>query len=409
MENEAKIERIKTLMENFGVTQSEFAKRISIDASNFSKHLTGKLPVSDSLINRIVADLGVSKEWLCTGKGYMFRPSDNDAHSHIRTLTLPSEAIIPEARNGAKVYGLDVTAGNLARDRMFTEDLVIGSIDVPFINPDCSIVKVSGDSMKPVINNGDMIAIREIKNPQLIFWGQIYVILLEDYRMVKYIRKHDNPDRVIANRQRLCRSLGIDTLISPRQIHGTKVLSITDEFIRLSKPEQTACLDGVDAVMTDCPSVAIAVSTADCVPVLLYDAVHRACAAVHAGWRGMAGHIVRRSIDEMVNMYGTVPSDLYVAVGPSIGPDNFEVGDEVVQTFDSEGFDVNRIAHRYPSGRFHIDLWAAAVEELTVCGVDLSRIEVAGICTRAHDWEFFSARSLGFHSGRFLTGIYICP
>ena len=197
MENEAKIERIKTLMENFGVTQSEFAKRISIDASNFSKHLTGKLPVSDSLINRIVADLGVSKEWLCTGKGYMFRPSDNDAHSHIRALTLPSEAIIPEARNGAKVYGLDVTAGNLARDRMFTEDLVIGSIDVPFINPDCSIVKVSGDSMKPVINNGDMIAIREIKNPQLIFWGQIYVILLEDYRMVKYIRKHDNPDRVI--------------------------------------------------------------------------------------------------------------------------------------------------------------------------------------------------------------------
>ena len=409
MENEAKIERIKTLMENFGVTQSEFAKRISIDASNFSKHLTGKLPVSDSLINRIVADLGVSKEWLCTGKGYMFRPSDNDAHSHIRTLTLPSEAIIPEARNGAKVYGLDVTAGNLARDRMFTEDLVIGSIDVPFINPDCSIVKVSGDSMKPVINNGDMIAIREIKNPQLIFWGQIYVILLEDYRMVKYIRKHDNPDRVIANRQRLCRSLGIDTLISPHQIHGTKVLSITDEIIRLSKSEQTACLDGVDAVMTDCPSVAIAVSTADCVPVLLYDAVHRACAAVHAGWRGMAGHIVRRSVDEMVNMYGTVPSDLYVAVGPSIGLDNFEVGDEVVQTFNSEGFDVNRIAHRYPSGRFHIDLWAAAVEELTVCGVDLSRIEVAGICTRAHDWEFFSARSLGFHSGRFLTGIYICP
>lgn len=115
----------------------------------------------------------------------------------------------------------------------------------------------------------------------------------------------------------------------------------------------------------------------------------------------MAGHIVRRSIDEMVNMYGTVPSDLYVAVGPSIGPDNFEVGDEVVQTFDSEGFDVNRIAHRYPSGRFHIDLWAAAVEELTACGVDLSRIEVAGICTRAHDWEFFRLAAWDFIPGVF--------
>lgn len=102
MENEAKIERIKTLMENFGVTQSEFAKRISIDASNFSKHLTGKLPVSDSLINRIVADLGVSKEWLCTGKGHMFRPSDNDAHSHIRTLTLPRKRLYQKQEMGRK-------------------------------------------------------------------------------------------------------------------------------------------------------------------------------------------------------------------------------------------------------------------------------------------------------------------
>lgn len=204
MGNDDKIIRIKSLIDDQGITQSEFAKRIAIDASNFSKHLTGKLPVSDSLINKIVVELGVSKEWLCSGTGPMYGPtgsnangSGNDVHAHIRTLTLPSGAIVPEVRNGAKVYGLDVTAGNLGRERMFTDDLVIGSIDVPFINPDCSIVKVSGDSMKPVINNGDMIAIREIKNPNLIFWGQIYVVLLEDYRMVKYVRKHENPDRVI--------------------------------------------------------------------------------------------------------------------------------------------------------------------------------------------------------------------
>ncbi len=201
MPNDDKIIRIKALIDNQGITQSEFAKRIAIDASNFSKHLTGKLPISDSLINKIVVELGVSKEWLCSGNGPMYAPvgsaAGSDVHNHIRTLTLPSGAIVPEVRNGAKVYGLDVTAGNLGRDRMFTDDLVIGSIDVPFINPDCSIVKVSGDSMKPVINNGDMIAIREIKNPNLIFWGQIYVVLLEDYRMVKYVRKHENPDRVI--------------------------------------------------------------------------------------------------------------------------------------------------------------------------------------------------------------------
>lgn len=201
MSNDDKIIRIKALIDNLGITQSEFAKRIAIDASNFSKHLTGKLPVSDSLINKIVVELGVSKEWLCSGNGSMYTSAGtaagNDVHNHIRTLTLPSGAIVPEVRNGAKVYGLDVTAGNLGRDRMFTDDLVIGTIDVPFINPDCSIVKVSGDSMKPVINNGDLIAIREIKNPNLIFWGQIYVVLLEDYRMVKYVRKHENPNLVI--------------------------------------------------------------------------------------------------------------------------------------------------------------------------------------------------------------------
>ena len=201
MSNDDKIIRIKALIDDQGITQSEFAKRIAIDASNFSKHLTGKLPISDSLINKIVVELGVSKEWLSSGNGFMYGSTgtgtNTNVHTHIRTLTLPSGAIVPEVRNGAKVYGLDVTAGNLGRDRMFTDDLVIGSIDVPFINPDCSIVKVSGDSMKPVINNGDMIAIREIKNPNLIFWGQIYVVLLEDYRMVKYVRKHEDPNRVI--------------------------------------------------------------------------------------------------------------------------------------------------------------------------------------------------------------------
>ena len=71
-----------------------------------------------------------------------------------------------------------------------------GSITPPAVNRNSYIVKVSGDSMNPVINNGDMLVIREVKN-NLIFWGQIYVVVLEDYRMVKYIRKHVNPEMVI--------------------------------------------------------------------------------------------------------------------------------------------------------------------------------------------------------------------
>ena len=68
---------------------------------------------------------------------------------------------------------------------------------MPAIHPDCCIVRVSGDSMSPVIGNGDLIAIREVRNPNLIFWGQIYVVLLDDYRMVKYVRRHPDASMVI--------------------------------------------------------------------------------------------------------------------------------------------------------------------------------------------------------------------
>lgn len=216
----------------------------------------------------------------------------------------------------------------------------------------------------------------------------------------------DNPDRVAANRKRLHQALGYDRLAAPHQVHGTRVAVVADDWAGASETEWRERLEGADAVVTDIPGVAVAVSTADCVPVLLFDLERRACAAIHAGWRGMAAHIIRATVETMQARYGTHPSGLYAAVGPSIGPGSFEVGDEVVEAFLAAGFDESAVVRHYPSRRSHIDLWAAAVEELTACGVDLERIEVAGLCTREHSDEFFSARALGVRSGRFLTGLY---
>lgn len=201
MSNEVLIGRIRELIRFLGVTQNEFADRIKTDRSNFSKHLNGKLPINESLINKIVVGLGVSKNWIVSGTGNMFYMTPPQYSS---ALSLPASALRPETGAGAKVYDVDVTAGSMGRSMMFSNDRLIGVIDVPFISPDCSVVRVSGDSMQPVICNGDMVAIREVRNADLIFWGQIYVILLEDYRMVKYIRRHDDPAMVIlrsANRE----------------------------------------------------------------------------------------------------------------------------------------------------------------------------------------------------------------
>ena len=194
LNDQQEIARIKWLMNNLGLSQTAFAERIGIDASNFSKHLKGKLPISDNLLNKIVVAVGASKKWLLTGEGEMWNTTGNTENG-ISTITV--DAIHPNTTAGAKIYDIDVTAGDIACERMFANEHIIGSINIPTVHPDCCIVRVSGDSMSPVIGNGDLIAIREIRNKNLIFWGHIYVIVLDDYRMVKYIRRHPDPSQVI--------------------------------------------------------------------------------------------------------------------------------------------------------------------------------------------------------------------
>ncbi len=195
MINEGIIARITELRKSMGLNQSAFAERIGVDASNFSKYLKGHLPLTDNLYNKIIVELGVSKEWLLGGEGSMWHP--NQVSGILPTVAVNASSILTPDKKGAKVYNIDVTAGGIARDRMFADEKVVGSINMPAIHPDCCVVRVSGDSMSPVIGNGDFIAIREVRNTNLIFWGQIYVVLLEEYRMVKYVRRHENPDMVI--------------------------------------------------------------------------------------------------------------------------------------------------------------------------------------------------------------------
>ena len=215
--------RIKELIKEMRISQNEFASRIGTDCSNFSKQINGKLAITSVLTNKIIVELGISKEWLIEGKGEKYKTTSS---SNSKTITLPTNVIGTASTSGAKVYDIDVTAGPSGRSLMFSSEQVIGSINVPFINPENYIVKVSGDSMSPVINNGDMLAIREVKNLNLIFWGQIYVVLLDDYRMVKYIRKHENSDLVIlksANKE-------YDDIEIPRE--DIRALFVVENIIR---------------------------------------------------------------------------------------------------------------------------------------------------------------------------------
>ena len=211
----------------------------------------------------------------------------------------------------------------------------------------------------------------------------------------------DRPENIEINRHLLAAFLGIpDSHIAlPHQTHSTEVR-------RLDTPAALHTLRGVDALITDKPHLCVGVSTADCIPVLLYDAAHRAVAAIHAGWRGTIGRIVERTISMMQKEYGTRPAALFAAIGPGISGNAYEVGDELPGLFSEAGFPMGEIAFK-TGGHYHLDLPRANTLELIRLGVPADHIHRCNLCTYTHHQRFFSARRQGIRSGRIFTGILI--
>ncbi len=205
-----------------------------------------------------------------------------------------------------------------------------------------------------------------------------------------------------------CMNHQIKELFIPEQNHGCASLIINESFFKESLEMRRLLLRGMDALITNVPGYCVCVTTADCVPVLLYDKKQHVVAAVHAGWKGTVKHIVSHVMDHLNKMFGTQGEDVIACIGPSISLESFEVGDEVYDAFEESGFDMSLISmKKKETGKYHIDLWEANRIELLNLGVPAEQIEVAGICTYIHHDEFFSARRLGIDSGRTLSGIMI--
>jgi len=220
----------------------------------------------------------------------------------------------------------------------------------------------------------------------------------------------DDPEAVRYNWKSLSNvfSIPFERIFTPFQIHGDVVRILDDEFLSLPEKEQRDSLHGVDALITDVPGVCIAVTTADCVPLLLYCPDKEVIAAVHAGWRGTVQKIAVKTVEMLVHEYGCDPNQIYVGIAPSISQDSFEVGEEVVDAFRLIGTDMAKVLNRNAeTGKAHIDLWEANRLQLLSAGISSDRIEIAGICTFIHSDDFFSARRLGIDSGRMLSGIMI--
>ena len=218
----------------------------------------------------------------------------------------------------------------------------------------------------------------------------------------------DAEQAISANKDALCGLLGISSerLVLPHQTHQTAVRQIADEFFTLPERIKTMLLEGVDAVMTDVKDACIGVSTADCVPIIIYDSEHHAACVVHAGWRGTVARIAENAIKQMVLAYNTRPETLKAVIGPSISIDKFEVGDEVYKQFAEAGFPMTDISRHF-DGKWHIDLWQCNKMQLERCGLQSENIEISGVCTYTQCDDYFSARRLGIESGRIYTGVVL--
>ena len=195
------------------------------------------------------------------------------------------------------------------------------------------------------------------------------------------------------------RSSELDAL--PWLIHGfgTRQSDIPGRFANLATVKQIhsaicvaaegrcGVLGEGDALLEDQPGSAIAIKTADCIPILLVDQRHRAVAAVHAGWRGTVARIAARAVEAMRQRFGAEPRDLHAAIGPGIGKCCYEVGAEVAAEFGERG-------------RTHISLPDANRSQLLEAGVTPGRIYASNLCTMCLAEEFHSFRRDGEAAGR---------
>lgn len=177
------LERLKYLVKLSHKSQAKFAQLINLDPSSMSRLLAGKLPITEQFVNRVVVNLGVSKDWFTHGDGVPFPKNDP-----VRNIGNGGRVTMRTEPKGAPVYDVDATAGPTPISSSFTSENILGYIDLPQINPQYPIIRVSGDSMYPRIPNGAFISIRPINDPSVIVWGSTYLVQLEDYRLVKVIK-----------------------------------------------------------------------------------------------------------------------------------------------------------------------------------------------------------------------------
>jgi YfiH family protein len=202
----------------------------------------------------------------------------------------------------------------------------------------------------------------------------------------------DDQSAVSENRRLFFAALGFEPeqTASSHQIHG-------DSILHVRAPGR---YDGYDALVTTEKNLLLNVTVADCTPILIYDPVKEAIAAIHAGWKGTVLQIAAKTLQQMKALFGTKGEDCRAFIGTCIDRCDYEVDEDVAQHFDEEFAEWNA-----EKNKFQLDLKAANRAQLLTQGVPYQNIEVSPYSTVAHVADYFSHRDEKGITGRMLAVI----
>jgi len=214
----------------------------------------------------------------------------------------------------------------------------------------------------------------------------------------------DNQNKVLRNRQKFAAAIGVDPgrFTTCAQVHGNNVQVVTEDLIGRGAFSFDDTIPETDALVTNLGGAPLLLFYADCVPVLLADPVTGAYGLAHAGWRGTAALIAKKTVRAMAEAFGVKPGNLLAAIGPSIGSCCYEVDDVVRDRMP----DYETCFTANCDGKYLLDLWQANRQQLLEAGVVPSRISTAGICTNHNPELFFSYRYENGKTGR--MGVCLC-
>jgi len=209
--------------------------------------------------------------------------------------------------------------------------------------------------------------------------------------------------------RRLAEALGARAVALAKQVHGRTVITVRQGVeVPAERPE-------ADVFVSDASDVAVAVRAADCVPLLMADCARGVVAAVHAGWRGTAAGVAVAAVEALAGVFGSQPSDLVAAIGPSIGPCCYEVGSELVDAFAAAGHErylIDRwfLAPAPPRGsrerpRLRLDVAGSNRDQLVLAGVPERQIHLSALCTAMHLDVLTSYRAEKEKAGRIVAAI----